>query len=540
MSAPRHTAASHVWLATLLAALCATVAVAESWQPRPQLDDSFITYRYADHLVGGAGLVWNPGERVEAITNLLWALLVAALGSLGVAAPLAGHALGVGCLAALLLATYALARATTPPQWAWVAALAPWVVLASPALPYFATSGMETLGFLALGVGALAAHAHGHMRLATGLLCLGIVIRPDAGVIAAAVLGAHLLERGPLRLASWGPVACFGATIAVLTAFRVSYYGSPVPNTFYAKVGGIPLPMVLAAARVYLLEAPAILLLPAVLTLRSGGVRSLAPSAAIAGTLLYVVLSGGTALTFSRFLSPLLPVLAALAARTTAHAFAQGERLAPLWLGCLIGSAAGYLGGSGALLAAVAAGATCSALPPGSAARWLRTAPATLLVAAVAATAMGAGAQHTSRFERVHSKRQFDRLLLEGSRSKLRGLRAAGIAPGSQIGAAAIGVLGYYGDYRVLDLLGLADPVIARSSDEVRGKVLLGQGHLRSNANYVFEQRPEALLIGRRAGPQVTALTAVRALWEDPRLDQLYRWDPRIPGYRLRRPARAN
>ena len=48
------------------------------------------------------------------------------------------------------------------------------------------------------------------------------------------------------------------------------------------------------------------------------------------------------------------------------------------------------------------------------------------------------------------------------------------------------------------------------------------------------------LLIARRAGPQVTALTAVRALWEDPRLDQLYRWDPRIPGYRLRRPGPAN
>jgi len=40
-------------------------------------DDMMITLRYARNLVEGHGLVWNAGERVEGITNFLWALLLA-------------------------------------------------------------------------------------------------------------------------------------------------------------------------------------------------------------------------------------------------------------------------------------------------------------------------------------------------------------------------------------------------------------------------------------------------------------------------------
>jgi hypothetical protein len=47
------------------------------------VDDSFITYRYAENLVAGNGLVFNVGERVEGYTNFLWTLLLAACYSLG-------------------------------------------------------------------------------------------------------------------------------------------------------------------------------------------------------------------------------------------------------------------------------------------------------------------------------------------------------------------------------------------------------------------------------------------------------------------------
>jgi hypothetical protein len=42
-------------------------------------DDAMISMRYARNLAAGHGLVWNPGERVEGITNPLWTLWLAVL-----------------------------------------------------------------------------------------------------------------------------------------------------------------------------------------------------------------------------------------------------------------------------------------------------------------------------------------------------------------------------------------------------------------------------------------------------------------------------
>src|SRR5882762_66691 len=40
-------------------------------------DDAFISFRYADNLVHGLGLVFNAGERVEGYSNFLWTLGIA-------------------------------------------------------------------------------------------------------------------------------------------------------------------------------------------------------------------------------------------------------------------------------------------------------------------------------------------------------------------------------------------------------------------------------------------------------------------------------
>ena len=46
-------------------------------------DDAFISWRYAQNLVAGNGLVYNPGERVEGYTNFLWTVLLALCQALG-------------------------------------------------------------------------------------------------------------------------------------------------------------------------------------------------------------------------------------------------------------------------------------------------------------------------------------------------------------------------------------------------------------------------------------------------------------------------
>src|SRR5262249_6892870 len=57
-------------LAALVLALGVVRAARIAWVT----DDAYISFRYADHLVRGFGLVFNPGERVEGYSNFLWTL----------------------------------------------------------------------------------------------------------------------------------------------------------------------------------------------------------------------------------------------------------------------------------------------------------------------------------------------------------------------------------------------------------------------------------------------------------------------------------
>ncbi|HMG22775.1 MAG TPA: hypothetical protein VK607_15680, partial [Kofleriaceae bacterium] len=88
------------FLGCAIAAVAAGVILAalRSWT----CDDAFITFRYADHLVRGDGLVFNPGERVEGFTNLLWTLWTAAGLWFGVSAEAWAEVSGVACFAATL------------------------------------------------------------------------------------------------------------------------------------------------------------------------------------------------------------------------------------------------------------------------------------------------------------------------------------------------------------------------------------------------------------------------------------------------------
>ena len=60
------------------------VACWAAWRRAWVCDDAFISFRYAENLVRGFGLVFNPGERVEGYSNFLWTMWCALGLSLGV------------------------------------------------------------------------------------------------------------------------------------------------------------------------------------------------------------------------------------------------------------------------------------------------------------------------------------------------------------------------------------------------------------------------------------------------------------------------
>ncbi|MCP5301522.1 MAG: hypothetical protein H6954_17565 [Chromatiaceae bacterium] len=250
-----------LWL--LIAFVLAYLAV---WNHFVQ-DDAFISFRYAQHLVDGHGLVWNIGEAqpVEGYTNFLWVLLIAIGLHLGIAADTWSIVLGFACGLGTLFFTYRLAHRLTGSVP--LAMLAVFLLGTNYSFSAYITGGLETqlqallvvLAFhLAFRIDDARRAGQPVTRLAFGL---SLVMAAAAMTRLDSVLLAGIAWIG----AAWSLWCCRGDDagndaagggagrgrdlLALLLpglligvawfAFKLAYYGSVFPNTFFVKTGPI-------------------------------------------------------------------------------------------------------------------------------------------------------------------------------------------------------------------------------------------------------------------------------------------------------------
>ena len=237
---PRSSAATFVFWGVGGAALL--YASWAAWRRSWVCDDAFISFRYAENLVHGLGLVFNPGERVEGYSNFLWTLWSAFGLFLGLDAErwskLAGIACTVGALGTLAWHSWTnRGEASGPARWIPIAAVLGAIL---PDWNLFSTSGLETslytLQIVLLYVVLARAEIGTGRAVAAGLLLAAAAMtRPD-GLIVAAAAGVYLLvahRRRPRALIALG--VAFLIAWVPYTWWRVSYYGDFFPNTYYAK-----------------------------------------------------------------------------------------------------------------------------------------------------------------------------------------------------------------------------------------------------------------------------------------------------------------
>lgn len=228
--------------------------LAGAWSRRWLSDDGFINLRIVEQLWAGNGPVWNAGERVETGTSPLWLALLAGVGGAARFADLEWVAvvLGITCALAGLVAAGLAAQRLHRSAGRPLVPLGALVVAAIPAFWDFASSGLETgLSLLWLGVGGwalVAAVVRGHDvdpsgRRAVGaaaILGLGPLVRPDLALLAVPLLvalaaGCRTLPRRHLAV-----VVVAGGTPAIAyQLFRMAYFAALVPNTAFAKEGGL-------------------------------------------------------------------------------------------------------------------------------------------------------------------------------------------------------------------------------------------------------------------------------------------------------------
>jgi hypothetical protein len=231
-------------IAALLLALV-VFGVARAAQLAWSCDDAFISYRYAQNLVEGRGLVYNAGERVEGYTNLLWTLMLAAGMAAGQEPIRVGAWLGIACYVGLVASLTHVAWRRRRQGLPFLP-LAAGAVLVSPDFHDWATGGLETSLFTWLATAALiasrAAAASRRAALASGaLLSLLLLTRPDGLLFAGAAAGGLLLW--PPRAAG-AAAARRGAalllvlpalTLAALVVWKLDYYGELLPTAFHSK-----------------------------------------------------------------------------------------------------------------------------------------------------------------------------------------------------------------------------------------------------------------------------------------------------------------
>jgi hypothetical protein len=209
-------------------------------------DDAYISFRYAHNLVTGQGLVFNHGERVEGFTNFLWVFVVAPFEALGwdlfQVCEVLGTVLGIVCLVVTSRLTASVNGERRAGSHLWGAF---WLAT-SPSFVLWAQSGLEqALGALLPIAGALTLWTarEGPKRekryLAAGLIMgAACMTRPELHLMAILVglpLVIDAVRARKVTRADWLYVAGILLVTVPCHTFRYLYFGSLVPNTFYAK-----------------------------------------------------------------------------------------------------------------------------------------------------------------------------------------------------------------------------------------------------------------------------------------------------------------
>jgi hypothetical protein len=509
-----------------LVVLCLLMAFSGALWPTWLSDDAFISFRYAQNLAQGHGLVYNLGERVEGYTNFLWTMLAATVLALGGEIVFYTYLAGVLIGMALLLVTFSVGQRLCNNVCGLLAALV--VATSQSVLLYTARGGGLETGFFALLTLTacycfLVARSPHAFALSGALFALTALTRPEGLLLFGLTLGYLLLplyQRDTAALPHEGPgvraiantvllhrklrsahAVVFALAFALIFVpyfgWRFSFYGDLLPNTFYAKTGGgisqVMRGITYAAGFALTLGGPLLLLIAVpwlrswrathaqvaqYLNLRTTGAT---PPAATICTLQSI--NSQSALgTWRSYLLLIVLVYSAYIVAVGGDHF-RGERFfVPLI----------------PLVALLLADGLLHLLD------WLRTLPsarrphARLAITGLLAIALTGGS--LAALMRTND----DGITFRGLDESVVIWRDLGwwmadnAAPGESIAAAGAGAIAYYGQATTIDLYGLTDKHIARVAVEDMGSGVAG--HEKRDPDYVLNTR---------------RVTYIPAIWQD-------------------------
>ncbi len=236
-----------LFLSILLIAIALLYAVQFVDFSIPPFEDAAMLMRYAQHLAGGHGIVWNIGEHpVDGATDFLFMVVSAALIKLGFTVGQSVRGLGFAAHLLTVLLVYWTNRRVNNASvlFSFLSGLYLAVglglsyVAAYFGTPFFALAAASTwtLGLL------LIQKEDSPFWLSLAFALSGLVtglIRPEGVLLSSLMLLAIIVSRGLKK--SISIIVIFVSVFLVLGGayfiWRWNYFGYPLPNPFYKKGG---------------------------------------------------------------------------------------------------------------------------------------------------------------------------------------------------------------------------------------------------------------------------------------------------------------
>ena len=234
-------------------------------------DDAYITFRYVENFVNGDGLVFNIGERVEGYTNFLWLMVLSLFAVLGMDMINISQMLSVAFGVVTLIVTYKISslivlnepevrkKGTEAPAEGPAVNLLnliPVILTAFVgAFQYWSVSGMETSMFVSFSLLGIYYYIKNKNSEEVDykfplFLFLASITRPEGLYIFAIIILHKVImslkdnwdNKGEAvkGLFTRNNVITYFVYLAptfLFILFRLTYYGYPFPNTYYAKTG---------------------------------------------------------------------------------------------------------------------------------------------------------------------------------------------------------------------------------------------------------------------------------------------------------------
>lgn len=427
------------------------------------IDDAYITFRYAENLAQGHGLVFNIGERVEGYSSTVHLLLLAALAKVTGWAPTGAMLISILAFVGVLsLFVGFVLRFCDDNFKRPLPVLAFAFLLLHPSNIGYAESGMETslatlLLLAATWIVAAAAEKERAVVLpaVAGLAAVvAALTRPEMIALAAPYTLWLFASRPGGR---WRRAVPFAATVAVgfgaFLLWRHAYFGEWQPNTYYAKTAGAGLSLI-PAGLLYLFHFANATIVPYLLAgvvLAVWRLKARPPAwwwgilGVVATHTAAVVYVGGDHFPLGRFLVPVMPLALAL--------LVQGAREVR----------------QAANAANPALAARC--LNP---AAWVAVVLLLPLTVGLGMFYRNGGVNFIRNGAQAVSWCEIGRAMAENS------------PPDTTVALIPIGAFGYCSKLPIVDLVGLTDKTIARTPTDLTRSA---PGHGRFNSRYVLEQK---------------------------------------------------